>query len=89
MIDDKPVIGIESQAFAECRGIKQIVLPQTLKRIKDYAFSRCTELETIVIPDSVTRIESYVFKECISLKSVNIPSGILVSLKECLAVVRN
>lgn len=76
MIDDKPVIGIESQAFAECRGIKKIVLPQTLKRINDYAFSRCTELETIVIPDSVTRIGAYVFKECISLKSVNIPSGI-------------
>jgi len=76
MIDDKPVIGIESQAFAECRGIKKIVLPETLKRINDYAFSRCTELEIIVIPDSVTRIGAYVFKECISLKSVNIPSTI-------------
>ncbi len=76
MIDDKPVIGIESQAFAECRGIKEIVLPDTLKRINDHAFSRCTELETINIPDSVTRIGNYVFMDCISLKSVNIPSTI-------------
>lgn len=33
MIDDKPVIGIESKAFAECRGVKEIVLPDTIKTV--------------------------------------------------------
>ena len=38
MIDDKPVIGIESKAFAECRGVKEIVLPDTIKTIESFAF---------------------------------------------------
>ncbi|MFR6360978.1 leucine-rich repeat protein [Amedibacterium intestinale] len=76
MIDDKPVIGIESKAFAECRGVKEIVLPDTIKTIESFAFSKCTELEKVTIPNSVSSLGTYIFNDCISLKTVNLPKNI-------------
>ena len=74
-IDGKPVVEIGRTAFGECRGIEEIVLPQTIEVIDDYAFSKSTDLKKISIPDSVKSIGKYIFKDCISLTNVTLPSS--------------
>ncbi len=74
-INGKPVVEIGRTAFGECRGVEEIILPETIEVIDDYAFSKCTDLKKIRIPDSVKSIGEYVFKDCISLTNVTLPSS--------------
>ena len=56
-------------AFAHCRYIKAIILPDTLTSIGSGAFSNCEALESLVLPGAVTSIGDYCFDgtsiECI------------------------
>lgn len=74
-IDGKPVVEIGRTAFGECRGIEEIILPNTIEVIDDYVFSKCTDLRKIIIPDSVKSIGEYIFKDCISLTNITLPSS--------------
>lgn len=51
---------------------KEIILPNTIKRIGNTAFSNCKKLEKIIIPDSVKEIGVRAFINCSSLKSINL-----------------
>ncbi len=53
-----------------------IVIPSTVKEIKNYAFNLCTSLTSVVLPDSVTSIGCEAFYYCDSLISINIPSTV-------------
>lgn len=60
-------------AFAECSSLREIQLPDKLKRIGSSAFWSCNTMENIVLPDSIEVIESCVFSEESSLKSIELP----------------
>ena len=66
------VTEIEKQAFSGCRA-KRIVLPSTLRYIREGAFLSCGGLKEILLPDSVQTIESKAFKGCAGLVTVVMP----------------
>ena len=65
---------IGSHAFSDCKGIVDVILPQTLASIGTEAFSGCTSLRQIMLPQSVTSIEEYAFVNCNNLKDICIQS---------------
>lgn len=66
-------VGIARYAFYNCREIKSIKIPNTVKIIGRGAFYNCIALETVSLPDSLRRIEDYTFYSCASLKPINLP----------------
>ena len=75
-IDGKKVKKIGYGAFAECKSIETLVIPETVTTIENYSFSQCSQLQTTVIPDSVVSIGQYAFAGCSSMEELKIPNGI-------------
>ncbi len=70
------VTEIEGSAFADCKSLEQVNIPNTVKRINDEAFHCCSSLKTITIPEGVTEIGRRAFADCKSLEQVNIPNTV-------------
>lgn len=60
---------IGADAFAECRNLKYIKIPNSVIGIGSYAFNG-TNLTSIEIPNSVERIGSAAFADCTRLKNI-------------------
>lgn len=75
-IGGKTVKKIGYGAFAECKSIETLEVPDTVISIENYAFSQCSQLQTMNIPDSVVSLGQYAFAGCNSLESLVIPNGI-------------
>ena len=59
---------IGDYAFADCTGLKQLQIPNSVLQIGEYAFVGCMNLSgDLIIPDSVTTIKSYAFQNCTGL----------------------
>ncbi|MDE6484044.1 MAG: caspase family protein [Duncaniella sp.] len=43
--------GIADNGFADCKNLKSIVIPNTVKKFGKYAFENCPNLESVVMPD--------------------------------------
>ena len=56
--------------------IKEVVIEDGVKNIKEAAFSDCSSLKRVTIPNSVTSIGSRAFDSCINLATVNIPNSV-------------
>lgn len=57
-------------------GIKQITIPNGIKKIDVSTFSGCYSLESVTIPASVTYIDSQAFYYCTKLTEVALPSSL-------------
>jgi hypothetical protein len=66
---------IENNAFANCKYITSITLPNTVREIGDYAFYGCEALFSVNIPEGVTSIGKYAFNMCDRLYSIFIPDS--------------
>ena len=66
---------IDKYAFNECKKLKNINIPSTLKTIGMYAFSE-SGIESIKLPFGMESIGIQAFYGCESLKTVEIPEGI-------------
>lgn len=75
-IDGKTVKKIGYGAFAECKSIETLEVPNTVTSIDNYAFSQCSQLKEMSIPNSVVSLGQYVFAGCNSLENLVVPSGI-------------
>ena len=51
---------IEGKAFANCRGLKKVMLPEGLESIGEVCFEE-SRLEEIIIPKSVQKIDEHAF----------------------------
>lgn len=67
-------------AFALCKSLRTITLPDTVETIGASAFSS-TSLTSITIPQGVTAIESSTFSHCDKLKTVVLGKG-LIEIKD-------
>ena len=56
--------------------IKDLVIPNNVKKIQKYAFSGCSNLTSVTIPYSVTSIDDSAFSGCSGLTSVTIPNSV-------------
>ena len=58
------------------KDIKKIIIPNSIKNIKDFVFEWCESLTLINIPDLVEHIGNLAFYNCKNLKSIIIPNSI-------------
>ncbi len=68
------VIVVRSDAFRECRQLREVILNDGLKTIAESAFKQTENLSEISIPDSVKHIGSECFA-CSGIKSVKLPEN--------------
>ncbi len=70
------VTEIAESAFAGCKNLANILIPDTVEKIGHLAFQGCEELKIINIPDSVKFIGKNAFSKCEKLKRLYIPNGV-------------
>ncbi len=68
------VVKIEEWAFAKCRLLTSVYIPDTVEEIGNYAFEDCDKLTSIFWPNTLREIGAEAFKNCSSLRSVTLPS---------------
>ncbi len=67
---------IGKETFKDCKNLKSIILPKSLKKIEKQAFQGCNLLQEITIPKNVKIIGEHSFNDCTSLTTVIIEEGI-------------
>lgn len=75
-IDGYSVTRIGYGAFAECKSIETLTIPDGVVSIGDYSFSQATQLREINIPESVASFGRYSFAGCNSLEKIKVPNRI-------------
>ena len=78
--DSVESIGIE--AFAQCKGITELILPATLKTIGCLAFENCTGLTTVLIHGSIEEMGYRIFSNCSGLISIFMQAELPIELAE-------
>jgi hypothetical protein len=68
-ISGSPLTTIPGGAFASCKTLAGIIIPNGITSIGGGAFVGCTSLASITIPNSVTSIGGSTFSGCTSLSS--------------------
>jgi len=69
-------LGIATNAFSGCHGLKSVTIPESVKWIYDYAFAGCNGLASVNIPNKVEYIGSNAFEGCAGLSSIIIPNSV-------------
>ncbi|MCR4916114.1 MAG: leucine-rich repeat domain-containing protein [Prevotella sp.] len=77
----RKVTGIGRNAFAGCKGLSSVSIPNSVTSIGKNAFAGCEGLSSVTIPNSVTSIGEFAFSDCRNLTSVIIPNNV-TSIKE-------
>ncbi len=68
------VVKIGDMAFENCKHIKRIVLPETIKTVGIWSFLNCTGLTEINLPKSVQTLSSTAFTGCSNLERITVDS---------------
>ena len=74
ILADRPVTRIKDQAFANCKWIRNLVVPEGVKQLGVRAFAECKNLETVILPESLEIMVGEAFLRCEELKKVHMPS---------------
>ena len=76
VILNQGTISIADEAFAGCKELTTLSIPDTVINIGMYAFRFCTGLSSVSFGDSVKFLGKESFRGCTNLKSVNIPNSV-------------
>ena len=64
------------QLYLNGEEIKDLIIPETVDRIRKFSFSSCNSINSITIPESVTTIEDEAFYYCSGLTALTIPKSV-------------
>jgi len=67
---------IGERAFAQCKNLKDLIIPSISGRIGEYAFSYCEQLKSMSVPATVTDICDNAFSYCKALSKLELQDGI-------------
>lgn len=70
------VTKIGEEAFANCGGLRSVVIPEGVTEIEPYAFNNCRDLTSITLPDGLRIIGNEAFAQCRKLENVSIPASV-------------
>ena len=68
-------VGLDSigaEWFRGCKRLNNILLPSTIKTIREFAFATCYKLEEIELPAALTEIGEQAFNDCPVLKTIRV-----------------
>ena len=71
--ENSRLTSIGASAFSGCKGLTNLVIPDSVTTIGDYAFSGWKNLTSIVIGNGLTSIGTSVFYSCSSLTEITLP----------------
>lgn len=74
--DNKPIRGIDDNAFENCTKLESVALGKNLVSIGNEAFAGCSNLKSITIGNGVETIGNYAFMHCGSLETVSIGENV-------------
>ena len=69
------VTSVSRHAFADCRRITDVVLPDSITDIGDQSFMNCRSLRSIVLPSCTCYLWPYAFRGCSNLRLVEVKAG--------------
>ena len=58
---------IGKKFFKDCTNLKQVIIPESVRKIDNYAFKNCENLKKIFFPKKLTEIGVGAFENCFSL----------------------
>ena len=67
---------IGKSAFYDCKKLKEISIPNSVKKIESNTFNGCSSLASVAIGSGVTTIGNNAFSDCSSLNSITIPQNV-------------
>ena len=73
---DGTVETIAPYAFAYCEGLREIILPEGIRRIQDRAFFGCTAVERVDFPESLREIGREILSGAEQLSTLRIPAAV-------------
>lgn len=76
LVIDSGITSLGGYAIDDFDNVTSVILPKTLKTIKECAFLGCPNLKSITIPSSVTKIERMAFYTSCGIKTLYIPSSV-------------
>jgi len=70
------VVGVDANAFVNCRDIKEIHLPATCVKFGNNCFRGCISLTNYPITETATTIGSGIIWECANVTEAFVPAGV-------------
>ena len=71
---ENDVVG--NQMFLRCASLREIILPQSTKKIDSFAFFGCSLLQRIKVPEQTAQLGRKPFSNCSSLELIELPRNI-------------
>ena len=72
----RKVTGIGRNAFAGCKGLSSVSIPNSVTSIGKSAFDDCINLTSVIFGNNVTIIDDWAFSGCRRLSSITIPKTV-------------
>jgi hypothetical protein len=67
---------IGANTFRECDGLKEVLIPGTVKSMGEFVFADCTGMTKLVLEDGISSIGMTAFENCVNLQEVRLPNTI-------------
>lgn len=74
-VDDKMVVGVSLQ-FTFSNNLRQVILPDTVKRLAWLRFEICPSFEEIVFTEKLKEIDDIIFTNCESITEFILPENV-------------
>jgi hypothetical protein len=76
-LENTKISYLNAGIFYNCANLSNIILPNTVTRIRDSSFEKCSSLTNInFLPDNVTIIDQRAFNSCSNIRNILFPENL-------------